>query len=216
MNWLLPVVAVFLALSAWDGHRQGFIKKLVGIVSLVLTLVVTAAASPLVAEALKEHTGLRETLENSISAGGTELLETFRSLGLEEVVSGYLADQILQALAVLITLLLVGVLVRGIAFALGLASRLPVLHGLNKTAGLVFGLAEGVVLVWIFFFVITVFSTTEWGGRLLTMVSDSGLLSFLAFAALAIANPSFVKVYAAMVIMMISPCTFATCRIEET
>ena len=68
---------------------------------------------------------------------------------------------------------------RGIAFALGLASRLPVLHGLNKTAGLVFGLAEGVVLVWIFFFVITVFSTTEWGGRLLTMVSDSGLLSWL-------------------------------------
>ena len=62
MNWLLPVVAVFLVLSAWDGHRQGFIKKLVGIVSLVLTLVVTAAASPLVAEALKEHTGLRETL----------------------------------------------------------------------------------------------------------------------------------------------------------
>ena len=179
MNWLLPVVAVFLVLSAWDGHRQGFIKKLVGIVSLVLTLVVTAAASPLVAEALKKHTGLRETLENSISAGGTELLETFRSLGLEEVVSGYLADQILQALAVLITLLLVGVLVRGIAFALGLASRLPVLHGLNKTAGLVFGLAEGVVLVWIFFFVITVFSTTEWGGRLLTMVSDSGLLSWL-------------------------------------
>ena len=37
MNWLLPVVAVFLVLSAWDGHRQGFIKKLVGIVSLVIT-----------------------------------------------------------------------------------------------------------------------------------------------------------------------------------
>ena len=55
MNWLLPAVVVFLILAAWDGHRKGFIKKLVGIVSLVLTLVLTSAASPLVAEFLKEH-----------------------------------------------------------------------------------------------------------------------------------------------------------------
>ena len=179
MNWLLPAVVVFLILAAWDGHRKGFIRKLVGIISLALTLVVTSVASPLVAQFLKEHTGLYTVLQESISSSDAELLETFQSLGLGDMVSGYLADQILHVIAVLITLLLVGVLVRGIAFALGLASRLPVLHGLNKTAGLVFGLAEGVVLVWIFFFVITVFSTTEWGGRLLTMVSDSGLLSWL-------------------------------------
>ncbi len=55
MNWLLPAVVVFLILAAWDGHRKGFIKKLVGIVSLVLTLVLTSAASPLVAEFLLCH-----------------------------------------------------------------------------------------------------------------------------------------------------------------
>lgn len=179
MNWLLPAVVVFLVLAAWDGHRKGFIKKLVGIVSLALTLVVTSVASPLVAEFLKEHTSLYMVLQESISSSDAELLETFQSLGLGDMVSGYLADQILHALAILITLLFVGILVRGIAFSLGLAASLPVLHGLNKLAGLVFGFGEGVIIVWIFFFVITVFSTAEWGRNLLSMVSQSSLLSWM-------------------------------------
>ena len=179
MNWLLPAVAVFLLLAAWDGHRKGFIKKLVGIVSLALTLILTSIASPFVAEFLKSYTGIYSTLQNSISASDAELLDTLQALGLEDAVSGYLADQILQALALLVTLLLVGVLVRGIAFSLGLAARLPVLHGINKLAGLVFGFAEGVLVVWIFFFLITVFSTTEWGGSMLSMVSDSRILTWL-------------------------------------
>ena len=179
MNWLLPAVAVFLILAAWDGHRKGFIKKMVGIVSLALTLVLTSVVSPLVAEFLKNSTGLYSTLQNSILASDAELLDTLGALGLGDAVSGYLADQILHAVAFLITLLLAGVLVQGIALSLGLAARLPVLHGINKLAGLIFGFAEGVFAVWIFFFVITAFSTTDWGGKLLGMVSDSGILSWL-------------------------------------
>lgn len=179
MNWLLPAVAVFLLLAAWDGYRKGFIKKLVGIVGLVLTLVLTQAASPFVAEFLKENTGLYTALQNNIAASDIELLETLQALGMSETVSGYLADQILQAVAFLITLLLVSVLVQGIAFSLGIAAKLPVLHGLNKLAGLVFGVGEGVLIVWIFFFVITVFSTTEWGGSMLKMVSESQILTWL-------------------------------------
>ena len=107
MNWLLPAVVVFLILAAWDGHRKGFIKKLVGIVSLVLTLVLTSVASPLVAEFLKEHTGIYAMLQNSINASDAELLDTLQMLGLGDAVSGYLAEQILQTFAFLITLLLV-------------------------------------------------------------------------------------------------------------
>lgn len=81
----------------------------------------------------------------------TDLMDTLQMLGLGDAVSGYLAEQILQTFAFLITLLLAGVLVRGIAFSLGLAAKLPVLHGINKLAGLVFGFGEGLLVVWIFF-----------------------------------------------------------------
>ena len=179
MNWLLPAVVVFLILAAWDGHRKGFIKKLVGIVSLVLTLVLTSVASPLVAEFLKEHTGIYAMLQNSINASDAELLDTLQMLGLGDAVSGYLAEQILQTFSFLITLLLAGVLVRGIAFSLGLAAKLPVLHGINKLAGLVFGFGEGLLVVWIFFVVVTVFSPTNWGGEMFAMISDSRILTWL-------------------------------------
>lgn len=179
MNWLLPAVVVFLLLAALDGHRKGFIKKSVGIVSLIVTIALTSVVTPYIASFLKGSTGLYRVLQNSIAASDIELLEAMQSLGFGDAVSGYLADQILQALAFLITMLLAGVLMQGIAFSLGIAAKLPVLHGLNKTAGLLLGLAEGVLFVWIFFFAATVFSSTETGGMLMKMIAQSGILSWL-------------------------------------
>lgn len=139
MNWLLPVILLFLLLCAWDGHRKGLIRKSVGILSLALTLVLTAVLTPMVAAVLKVE----------------------------------------SILAFLIVMILVGVLVRGIAFSLDLVSGLPIIHGLNKTAGMLFGVAEGLVAVWVFFFAVTVLSFTETGGMLLRMTQQSAILSWL-------------------------------------
>lgn len=179
MNWLLPAVGLFILLSTWDGHRKGFIRKIVGVLSLVLTLIITSVVSPYLHTFLKESTGLYHFLQNRIEGSDIELLDALRVLGMENAVSGYLADEILRWAAFLIALLLAGVLIRGILFSLGIVSHLPILHGLNKTAGLVLGFAEGVVLVWIFFLVITVCASTRAGGQLLKMTAQSSILSWL-------------------------------------
>ena len=179
MNWLLPAVGLFIILSAWDGHHKGFIRKIVGVLSLALTLIITSVVSPYLHVFLKESTGLYGFLQNSIEGSDTELLDALRVLGMENAVSGYLADEILRWAAFLIALLLAGVLIRGIVFSLGIVSHLPILHGLNKTAGLLLGFAEGVVLVWIFFVVITVCASTSVGGQLLKMTAQSSILSWL-------------------------------------
>lgn len=179
MNWLLPAVGLFIILSAWDGHHKGFIRKIVGVLSLALTLIITSVVSPYLHVFLKESTGLYGFLQNSIEGSDMELLDALRVLGMENAVSGYLADKILRWAAFLIALLLAGVLIRGIVFSLGIVSHLPILHGLNKTAGLLLGFAEGVVLVWIFFVVITVCASTSVGGQLLKMTAQSSILSWL-------------------------------------
>ena len=179
MNWLLPAVGLFIILSAWDGHHKGFIRKIVGVLSLALTLLITSVVSPYLHVFLKESTGLYGFLQNSIEGSDMELLDALRVLGMENAVSGYLADEILRWAAFLIALLLAGVLIRGIVFSLGIVSHLPILHGLNKTAGLLLGFAEGVVLVWIFFVVITVCASTSVGGQLLKMTAQSSILSWL-------------------------------------
>ena len=179
MNWLLPAVGLFIILSAWDGHHKGFIRKIVGVLSLALTLIITSVVSPYLHVFLKESTGLYGFLQNSIEGSDMELLDALRVLGMENAVSGYLADEILRWAAFLIALLLAGVLIRGIVFSLGIVSHLPILHGLNKTACLLLGFAEGVVLVWIFFVVITVCASTSVGGQLLKMTAQSSILSWL-------------------------------------
>lgn len=179
MNWLLPAVLIFLLFAALDGHRRGFIKKSVGIVSLALTLFLTSAAAPYMTEFLREKTALRNVLQRGIISAKNDVFEMMEMIGMEKMLSGYLADLLLQAAAFLITLLFVGVLVQGLALSLGLAAKLPVLHGINKMAGLVLGLGEGVLLVWIFFFVVTVCAATETGGELLLMIAESDVLSWL-------------------------------------
>ena len=179
MNWLLPVVGGFLLLAAWDGHRKGFIKKSVGIVTMVLTLIITGFAVPYCTAFFRDKTALYNVLQKGIASSEIDILETLEAIGLKEAMSSYLAETILQAVAFLVTLLLVGVFVQGIAFSLGIAAKLPVLHGINKLAGLLLGLAEGVFAVWVLFFVITVCYTTEWGGKLLVMIAENDILCWI-------------------------------------
>lgn len=179
MNWLTLAVAVFLALAAWDGHRKGFIKKSVRILSIILTLIATSMLSPFVAGFLKEQTAMYSVIQNSIISSELDIIETMQMIGLEEMVSSYLADLALQAVAFLIIFLMVNVLVQGILLSLGIIAKLPVLHGLNKTAGMLLGLFEGLLFVWIFFFMVTICAGTKTGGQLLWMIADSELLSWI-------------------------------------
>ena len=164
MNWLTPVVAGFLALAAWDGHRKGFLKKSVKILSVILTLAATYVLSPYIRLFLKEQTAMYRVLQNSIAASELDVMEALQLIGLEDMISEYLADMTLKVVAFLMTFLLVGVLVQGILFSLGIIAKLPVLHGLNKTAGMVLGFLVGILFVWIFFFVVTMCVGPQWGG----------------------------------------------------
>jgi len=66
-----------------------------------------------------------------------------------------------------------------LCIALDLISKLPLLNGVNKTAGLLAGLLHGLVIVWVFFLIITVFGGTKIGQQALEMIGESEILSFI-------------------------------------
>jgi len=179
MNWLLPAVLVFLVLTAYDGRRKGFIRKSVGLVSWVLTFAVTKVSVPYITEFLKEKTELYRVLQNTFADKEIEALQILTMMGQENGGSSLLADMVLRMAAFLITFLLVGFLVRGIAFSLGIVAKLPVLNGLNRILGMLLGLAEGVLGMWIFFLVVTICVSTELGVKIFVMIADSEILSWL-------------------------------------
>ena len=96
MNWLLPAVLLFLLIAAGDGHRKGFIKKSVGLVSWGVTFLVTSIGVPYIADFLKEKTELKEVSGTVIYKQSVKnfyasliILAVFTALfGITEMLSG--------------------------------------------------------------------------------------------------------------------------------
>ena len=60
---------------------------------------------------------------------------------------------------------------------LNLISYLPIINGLNRIAGMLVGFLHGIIIVWIGFIVITVFSSSTIGSNLFRQINESRILS---------------------------------------
>ena len=58
-------------------------------------------------------------------------------------------------------------------------AKLPLLKQANKLVGMALGLVQGILLVWLFFALVTVISGTEFGQTMFRYINESKLLSFL-------------------------------------
>lgn len=105
--------------------------------------------------------------------------ESLAAVQVQEVIGSKVADLIVSALAFVITLLLVRFILWVVYHVLDVVSHLPVIHGVNQTLGMVFGLAEGLLVVWIFFVFLTCIMQTAFGRECLQLIADSKILSAL-------------------------------------
>ena len=84
--------------------------------------------------------------------------EIYQVLGVStfsEYVVKYLAKLFTDIASFLVTLLAVTIIVRTIIYILGIISDLPLIGGVNRLVGAVLGLGTGLIVVWLFFIVIT-------------------------------------------------------------
>ena len=108
--------------------------------------------------------------------------EVYKALHVDtfkEYVSGYITTIVINAIAFIITYLIVTILLFAVCIALNIISKLPIINGLNKTAGLLVGLFEGLLVIWMLCIVLTAFSSTETAQKLFEMIKESQFLSCL-------------------------------------
>ena len=98
---------------------------------------------------------------------------------LENYICGVLSDMIIRAIGFVITLIVVAAGVALLCFLLDILSKLPVIHQLNTLAGAAFGALEGLMIVWIFFIILTMFASTAFGQNVFAMISESEMLGYL-------------------------------------
>jgi uncharacterized membrane protein required for colicin V production len=127
-------------------------------------------------EGLPLPQSIKDTL---IENNNKEIYKVLSVTNFREYVSNYLAGIIVNALAFIVTFFVILIGLWVLSIALNIVSKLPLLNQINKTAGLLAGLVHGLVVVWIFFILITVFGGTELGQKALGMISESQILNML-------------------------------------
>ena len=96
--------------------------------------------------------------------------------GFGEYIAGFIADLVIHIAAFLVTLLVTHLIIWGVLTALDVFAKMPFLYTINRTGGLLVGLVQGILVVWVFFLVLSALSGTEAGMRLMEMVDESVLL----------------------------------------
>lgn len=218
MNWLLIIVLIGMAICIWNGYRKGFLRILLSLVSIVVTVIFVTIATPYISEYLENHTSISKAIEEKcleyIELSAEEKLEgeaedkqkLLEEAGLslpsgiwEELVSSgtHAADQVLEETGVYTSLAqtMASFIVNGIAFfialiiaiivmailvrVLNLVSKVPVIKQANHILGVAAGFVQGVLYLWLFFYLVAVTCTSEFGLMMIDYIYKSNLLTYL-------------------------------------
>ncbi|MCR5737141.1 MAG: CvpA family protein [Eubacterium sp.] len=98
---------------------------------------------------------------------------------LNEYITNYLCDLILDASTFIILFVLLSILFTILIRVLNIMGKLPVISGFNTVGGAVVGLVEAVAVLWILCVIVTAFSTTGWGQKVCEAIADNAVLSFI-------------------------------------
>ena len=127
-----------------------------------------------------ENMDLPENIkEMLLENNNTESYDVLAVSGFHDYVGAYLAKLIINAMAYLLSFVIVWTAIKTILMALDVVTKLPVLHGINKLLGGGLGLVYGVVLVWIAFLLVTILCNGELGRQFFALISANPFLLFL-------------------------------------
>ena len=149
MNILLVIsLIIILGLGAY-GHRMGFVKMAVPIVSGIISLIVFFLLKDWVLGFLFRWTIF----------GG---------------------ENILSRIVVILLIYLLGTLAfKWLVGMLQLFTKLPLVHGINKLSGLLLGIAEGFLAVWLILYLIQVNGGSLFGIDAAASIQENTFLNFL-------------------------------------
>jgi uncharacterized membrane protein required for colicin V production len=97
----------------------------------------------------------------------------------KEYISNSISRIIINAASFIVIMLIILIALALLCETLNIISKLPIINGLNKTAGLLAGLLQGIVVVWIGCIFLTVLGGTKLGQNIFEMINDSTFLSII-------------------------------------
>lgn len=124
------------------------------------------------------HKGLAMEIASLISV----LLSLFGVALLVRIVGSYLEENtsgMVQAIIFFVALAFLFQIFKLVIASLKLLTKLPVIHFLNGFLGMIVGVAEGMVVVWALFIVITKYDIAEQSAKWLAQIAENEILFYI-------------------------------------
>jgi uncharacterized membrane protein required for colicin V production len=169
---------IFLGIGMLDGFRRGLVKKGTSLVITLVTLFAVYLVSPYV-ETFFQGILPVSLLPEKITGTNSELYQMLLLSGLGEMAENYVHILAARVLALVSTYIVVRLLLRTLFFSLGVLTKVPGLSFLNRIAGAGLGLVQQLILLWMLFLVIAIFSGSSWGTALDQCIKASTCMSVL-------------------------------------
>lgn len=180
------IVAAILLIFAVVGFKRGFIKSIASTVSLVASFVLAWMISPAVADFLI-LLGVKEQIYEKVSAtlgsGGAESLSALPEAVSNAIMTGQadvltktaisVAEICVNIIAFVSVLIIVRILIWILVKTLNLIAKLPVISFFNRSLGLVFGAAQGILVVFILMTVLQAVVPMQDNPKLMQTIENS-------------------------------------------
>lgn len=169
---------LFLGYGILDGYRKGFVKKGISLGASLLTLAAVYLVSPYVAQFIEGILPNAFSLE-SLAGSESDIYRMLYLSGFGEAAEEYVYSFGSRVLALVITYIVVRLLLKMVALSLELMVKVPGLSILNRLMGSAFGFLQQLLVLWMLFLVLAIFSHTGFGERLYELIRQSMWMGYL-------------------------------------
>lgn len=167
-NYMDVAVVVIIAFFAVWGFKRGFVKSIVGILSLAASLILAWMLYPVISQLL-ETVGVKtaiyesiqnilyENIQNDSVASLPKFLQAAAMDGQSAIIDGTAlgaAKMVLDIVSFIVVLIASRIIIWIAKKLLIVMSEMPIIGFFNRIAGLLFGAAQGILIVFILFTVI--------------------------------------------------------------
>ena len=168
---------LFLGFGLLDGYRKGLVKKGASLLFTVGSLFLVYLISPYVENFLRQILPSFLNLDN-ISVDN-DLYRLVMLSGFQDQAEEYVRILAARVISLVATYVVVRLILRTAMSSLRLLTKVPGLGFLNRLAGAAFGLLQQMLVLWILFLIVAIFSYTSWGGAAYKIINQSVWLSEL-------------------------------------
>lgn len=131
-------------------------------------------------EAIIDSLPLPKTIRTQLQNNNTQNnYQTILAQNLSDYICRYIAIMVLNAISFVLVFIIIRIILRILIQAFDIVSKLPIINDVNELAGMLLGLLEGIILLWVGCIILTMFSGSALGQEMYQCINENSILAFI-------------------------------------